>query len=69
MKNKIDDIINPELESTQDKKINRKEAIRKAGFVALSAATMMMLVGSPNTAQAASAGPPNPGNWGTPGLG
>jgi hypothetical protein len=64
MKNKMHDIAKDEPESAHAKKISRKEALRKAGFVALSAATMMMLVGSPQTAHAASTTPPGPDQWG-----
>jgi hypothetical protein len=40
-----------------EKKISRKEAIKKTGYIALSAATMMILLGTPKTA---SASPPAP---------
>jgi hypothetical protein len=40
--------------------IDRKQAIKKAGFIALSAATMMMLLSKPENAQAASAPAPPP---------
>lgn len=49
------------------KKMNRKEAISKAGFIAISAATTMMLLNS-NKAYAGSAAPkapdaPTGGEW------
>ena len=49
------------------KKMNRKEAISKAGFIAISAATTMMLLNS-NKAYATSSGPKTPdaptgGEW------
>jgi hypothetical protein len=38
----------------EDKKITRKEAIKKAGYAAFSAATMMLLLNDPARAQAVS---------------
>jgi len=49
---KENEITANELEKGQ--LINRKEAIRKAGYIALSAATMMLLVSKPDKAVAAS---------------
>ena len=50
------------------KKMNRKEAISKAGFIAISAATTMMLLSNPNQAHATSTAPaaptPDPGGGG-----
>jgi hypothetical protein len=43
----------------EDKKITRKEAIKKAGYAAFSAATMMLLLNDPAKAQGGS--PPLPG--------
>jgi hypothetical protein len=53
MKKQITEIAKDELKALQEKKLTRKEAIKKSGYMALSAATMMMLI--PNGAQAASA--------------
>ena len=62
MKNKIVEIVKKELEAIQEKKISRKEANKKTGLIALSAATMMLLLKS--SAQAsASPGSPPPGSW------
>lgn len=47
----------------EEKKISRKEAIRKTGLIAVSAATMMMLLSSPEKAQATSAAPTKPPGW------
>jgi hypothetical protein len=58
MKNKIQEIAKKELEKITEKKITRKEAIKKTGYIAVSAATMMLLLSSPNKAQAASPAPP-----------
>lgn len=50
-------------EQTLDKHtMNRKEAIRKTGYIALSAATMMLLLSKPETA-AASPAPPPDSDW------
>jgi len=46
-----------------DKKITRKEAIRKTGYVALSAATMMLLLGSPAKGSTTSSAPDSLPNW------
>ncbi|MEI6143683.1 MAG: hypothetical protein WCP85_30675 [Mariniphaga sp.] len=52
---------------TGDKKMTRKEAIGKAGFMAISAATTMMLLSYPKSAHAsAPAAPvsePSGGTW------
>jgi hypothetical protein len=55
-----------------DQKISRKEAIKKAGYAAFSAATMMLLLNDPARAQTTSdddtvpadPGPWDPGEWG-----
>ena len=41
-------------ETTKKHSINRKEAIRKTGYIALSAATMMLLLSKPDKAVASS---------------
>jgi hypothetical protein len=64
MKKKIEDIAKKTIADLDEKKITRKEAIKKAGLVAVSAATMMMLLSSPNNAQAASPPPALPPGWG-----
>ena len=45
-------------EGSKDRLIDRKEAIKKTGYIALSAATMMLLLSKPNKAVASS--PSNP---------
>lgn len=40
--------------------MDRKQAIKKAGYVALSAATMMLLLSIPKQAAAS---PASPGDW------
>ncbi len=47
-------------EGTKDRTIDRKEAIKKAGYIALSAATMMMLISAPKQAMAS---PASPSTW------
>lgn len=47
------------FEEIANKDISRKEAIKKAGYIAASAAGMMLLLGKPQKAMAASpAAPP-----------
>lgn len=60
MKNVIKDIATKELVKFTEKKISRKEALKKTGYLAVSAATMMLLLSSPNKAQAASPPPAIP---------
>ena len=45
-----------------EKVISRKEALKKTGFIALSAATMMLLLNKPDKAVASSPAP-MPGGW------
>ena len=42
----------------EGKKISRKAALKKAGYIAVSAATTMILLSNPNKAMAASMEPP-----------
>ena len=58
MKNKIKEIAPKKITDLEEKKITRKEAIKKTGYIAVSAATMMILLSNPNKAQAASPAPP-----------
>jgi hypothetical protein len=52
-----------EVQNTEpEQKISRKEAIKKTGYVALSAATMMLLLSKPENAQAQSS-PAPPSVW------
>lgn len=50
MKTKITEIVKKEVTDLGGKKISRKEAIKKTGYMAVSAATMMVLLS--NNAQA-----------------
>lgn len=52
---------NKKAEEINENLISRKDAIRKASYVALSAATMMLLLNKPDKAVAASAPAPPPG--------
>jgi hypothetical protein len=47
-------------EESSSQGITRKEALRKTGYAALSAATMMLLMGQPDKALAASGSEPAP---------
>jgi hypothetical protein len=58
MKNIIKGIAREKVADLEEKKITRKEAIKKTGYIAVSAATMMILLSNPNKAQAASPAPP-----------
>jgi hypothetical protein len=59
MKKKIEEIEKETDPGFFGKKISRKQAIRKTGYIAVSAATMMILLSKPNKAQAASPAPPS----------
>lgn len=63
MKNKKE-ITNNVTPVNTDKKMTRKEAIKKSGYIALTAATMMILVSTPKHAAASPAPAPLPG-WGS----
>ena len=51
MKNKIKEIAKKAITDLDEKKITRKQAIKKSALIAVSAATMMMFLG--NNAQGA----------------
>lgn len=48
----------PEANEGKERTMDRKEAIKKTGYIALSAATMMLLLSKPDNAMAASPAPP-----------
>ena len=56
MKKKIEEIAKREIAELTEKKITRKQAIKKTGLIAVSAATMMMLLSSNAQAQASNPG-------------
>jgi hypothetical protein len=58
MKKKIEELEEKEAVDMTEKMISRKEAIKKAGYIAVSAATMMILLSSPSQAQASQPAPP-----------
>jgi hydroxyacyl-ACP dehydratase HTD2-like protein with hotdog domain len=58
MKKKIEELAEKEAVDMTEKMITRKEAIKKAGYIAVSAATMMILLSSPSQAQASRPAPP-----------
>jgi hypothetical protein len=43
-----------DVKATDERTMSRKEAIRKTGYIALSAATMMLLLSKPENTQAQS---------------
>ncbi len=61
--NDLSEAISTEEQQKEEKLISRKEAIKKAGLVALSAATMMILVGKPDKAVAQSSSPQDMPVW------
>jgi hypothetical protein len=63
MKKGIKEITSEKAAGLRGNNITRKEAIKKTGYIAVSAATMMILLGSPKKAQASSPAPVNP--WGS----
>lgn len=60
MKDKIEEMANAKAADPKDKKITRKEAIKKTGYMAVSAATMLILLSNPNRAQAQTSPAPTP---------
>ncbi len=57
-------IENPKVKVTpEDLKINRKQAIKRAGFYAATAAGMIALLGSPKKSAAGSTEPTPPPVW------
>jgi len=58
MKNKIEEIAIKFSTDLKEKKINRKEAIKKTAYIAVSAATMMILLSNSSSAATGSAAPP-----------
>lgn len=58
MKKELQQIVKEQKEVLQEKKISRKEAIKKTGLFAISAATTMILLGTPKSASASPAPPP-----------
>lgn len=60
MKKKIEEIAKEKMEEPIGQLISRKEAIKKVGYIAVSAATMMILLSNPSKAQAAEETSPAP---------
>ena len=63
MKKKIEEIAKKSIDDLGQKKITRKQAIKKTGLIAVSAATMMMLLSTNAQAEGSlpAGGPTNPG--------
>ena len=64
MKKKEATIAKEITEDTNSNLITRKEAIKKTAYIALSAATMMILLSNPNNAKAETTSPAPPDNFG-----
>jgi hypothetical protein len=60
MKKEIENFANKAASDIATKPISRKEAIKKTGYIAVSAATMMFLLKSPAQACGYSHTPPKP---------
>lgn len=63
MNKKNNDIGKVEISNVDEKKITRKQALKKTGLIALSAATMMMLISTPKAAHASPGSPEGPTTW------
>ncbi|WP_423129371.1 hypothetical protein [Gaoshiqia sp. Z1-71] len=63
MKNRTKEVVQKKTDDVEVEKISRKDALKKTGYYAFSAATMMILLSNPNKAQAASPGPAAPPRW------
>jgi len=57
MKKKIEEIAKEKMSGLKSKKMTRKEAIKKAGYIAVSAATMVILLSKPDKANAQETSP------------
>jgi hypothetical protein len=58
MKKKVEEIALEKMIEPNGKLITRKEAIKKTAYIAVSAATMMILLSNPLKGHAAEASPP-----------
>ena len=58
MKKKSAEIDKKQVPESEGKMITRKEAIKKTGYIGVSAATMMILLSSPSHAQSSQPAPP-----------
>ena len=63
MKKKIEEIEKEKDAGLKGKKITRKEAFKKAGYLAVSATTTMILLSNPNKANAANGSPDPLPTW------
>ncbi|MBL7967499.1 MAG: hypothetical protein JNK09_10905 [Prolixibacteraceae bacterium] len=62
MKKKISSPENKQGTKSEENLISRKEAIKKTGYIAVSAATMMLLLNTNAEAHASQPAPPPPTN-------
>ena len=58
MENKLVEIAKKEIENFDAKKISRKDAIKRTGYIAASAATMMILLSKSSQANTSRCAPP-----------
>lgn len=65
MKKKIAEVEEKSMDDLEEKKITRKQAIKKMGLIAVSAVTMMTLFSSNAQAQTSvpAGSPPDSGGW------
>ena len=63
MKKRVGEIAIEKEEELNDKKITRKQAITKTGYIAISVATTMILLATPKRAVASTTYIPFPGDW------
>jgi hypothetical protein len=74
MKKKIEEVAKAQLTEFGEKKISRKDAIKRTGYMAVSAATMMILLSQPGhangprTSEPAPCPKPNGNNGGGGGI-
>jgi hypothetical protein len=61
MEKKIEATTEKKNVDMKETKISRKEAIKRTGYIAISAATMMVLLSSPSQAQGSAPAPPPKG--------
>ena len=63
MKKNIEVNTKKELTNNKGEIITRADALKKVGYIAVSAATMMILLSNPNNAKADTGSPTPPGNF------
>ena len=69
MEKKVVEVAKKQVPGLDGKKITRKEAIKKTGYIAASAASMMILLGSPQAQACSGTEPHDHSNDGPKGSG